>query len=34
MNEIGPWFDACAIADADRIRIGRTNAERAFKLKA
>lgn len=34
MDEIGPWFDSCAIADADRTRIGRTNAERAFKLKA
>ena len=26
------WFDACPIAEADRRKIGRTNAERLFKL--
>jgi len=26
------WFDACAISEADRLKIGRTNAERLFKL--
>ena len=26
------WFDACTIAEADREKIGRTNAERLFKL--
>lgn len=34
MAEIAPWFDACAIAEADRAKIGRRNAERAFKLDA
>ncbi|MBW8905339.1 MAG: amidohydrolase [Betaproteobacteria bacterium] len=26
------WFDACSISEADRLKIGRTNAERLFKL--
>jgi 2,3-dihydroxybenzoate decarboxylase len=26
------WFDACTISEADRMKIGRTNAERLFKL--
>jgi 2,3-dihydroxybenzoate decarboxylase len=26
------WFDACAISENDRIKIGRTNARRLFKL--
>jgi 2,3-dihydroxybenzoate decarboxylase len=26
------WFDRCAISEADRLKIGRTNAERLFKL--
>ena len=26
------WFDQCAISEADRVKIGRTNAERLFKL--
>jgi 2,3-dihydroxybenzoate decarboxylase len=26
------WFDACPISEADRLKIGRTNAERLFKL--
>ena len=28
------WFDACTISEADRLKIGRTNAERLFKLHA
>jgi predicted TIM-barrel fold metal-dependent hydrolase len=28
------WFDACAISEADRVKIGRSNAERLFKLHA
>ena len=27
------WFDACAISEADRVKIGRTNAEQLFKLR-
>ena len=27
------WFDDCSISEADRLKIGRTNAERLFKLK-
>jgi 2,3-dihydroxybenzoate decarboxylase len=26
------WFDRCAISEADRLKIGRSNAERLFKL--
>jgi 2,3-dihydroxybenzoate decarboxylase len=26
------WFDACAISENDRLKIGRTNARRLFKL--
>jgi len=26
------WFDDCSIAEADRVKIGRTNAEKLFKL--
>jgi 2,3-dihydroxybenzoate decarboxylase len=26
------WFDACTISEADREKIGRTNAQRLFKL--
>jgi len=26
------WFDACPISEADRVKIGRSNAERLFKL--
>lgn len=26
------WFDGCAISEADRLKIGRTNAQRLFKL--
>jgi 2,3-dihydroxybenzoate decarboxylase len=27
------WFDRCAISEADRLKIGRTNAQQLFKLK-
>jgi 2,3-dihydroxybenzoate decarboxylase len=26
------WFDHCGISESDRARIGRTNAERLFRL--
>ena len=26
------WFDACTIAEADRLKIGRTNALALFKI--
>jgi 2,3-dihydroxybenzoate decarboxylase len=26
------WFDSCSISEADRVKIGRTNAQRLFKL--
>jgi predicted TIM-barrel fold metal-dependent hydrolase len=32
MREAGAWFDAAAISDADRQQIGRTNAEKLFRL--
>jgi 2,3-dihydroxybenzoate decarboxylase len=28
------WFDDCPISEADRLKIGRTNAERLFKLNS
>ena len=28
------WFDDCAISEADRLKIGRTNAQRLFKLNS
>jgi 2,3-dihydroxybenzoate decarboxylase len=27
------WFDSCPISEADRLKIGRTNALKLFKLK-
>jgi 2,3-dihydroxybenzoate decarboxylase len=27
------WFDALAIGEDDRLKIGRTNAQKLFKLK-
>jgi 2,3-dihydroxybenzoate decarboxylase len=27
------WFDACEIPEADRLKIGRTNATQLFNLK-
>ena len=32
-GEAAEWFDRCEISEADRIKIGRTNALRLFKLK-
>jgi len=32
-DEFAPWFDTCPISDNDRLKIGRTNAERLFGLK-
>jgi 2,3-dihydroxybenzoate decarboxylase len=34
MHELAPWFDTCPISENDRLKIGRTNAEKLFKLKA
>ncbi len=33
VDEGAQWFDAAAIGDADRRRIGRDNAVKLFKLK-
>lgn len=32
ITEISPWFDSCPISEADRIKIGRTNAQKIFNL--
>jgi 2,3-dihydroxybenzoate decarboxylase len=32
MRELAPWFDACPISENDRIKIGRTNAEKLFNI--
>ncbi|OAI53835.1 amidohydrolase [Betaproteobacteria bacterium SCGC AG-212-J23] len=32
VDHAADWFDACPISEADRLKIGRTNAERLFKL--
>ncbi|AOJ27927.1 amidohydrolase family protein [Burkholderia seminalis] len=32
VNHAADWFDAASISDNDRVKIGRTNAERLFKL--
>jgi 2,3-dihydroxybenzoate decarboxylase len=32
MDEIAPWFDACPISEADRLKIGQANAEALFGL--
>jgi 2,3-dihydroxybenzoate decarboxylase len=34
MRELVPWFDSCPISENDRLKIGRTNAAKLFKLKA
>jgi gamma-resorcylate decarboxylase len=34
MRELVPWFDTCPISENDRLKIGRTNAAKLFKLKA
>jgi len=31
-TEAATWFDVCSISEADRVKIGRTNAQRLFKL--
>jgi 2,3-dihydroxybenzoate decarboxylase len=33
MRELAPWFDTCPIAEHDRLKIGRTNAQKLFKLQ-
>jgi gamma-resorcylate decarboxylase len=32
MEEAATWFDAAPISEADRVKIGRTNAERLLGL--
>ncbi len=32
IDEAGNWFDGCAISENDRMKIGRSNARRLFKL--
>ena len=32
MRELTPWFDTCPISENDRLKIGRTNAQKLFKL--
>ncbi len=32
VSEAADWFDACSIGEADRLKIGRTNAMKLFKL--
>jgi gamma-resorcylate decarboxylase len=34
IDHAAEWFDVCSIAEADRVKIGRTNAMRLFKLDA
>ena len=33
MRELAPWFDTCPISENDRLKIGRTNAAKLFKLE-
>ena len=33
VQEAAEWFDACSISEPDRLKIGRTNAHKLFKLK-
>ena len=33
VQEAAEWFDHCSISEADRVKIGRTNALKLFKLK-
>ena len=33
VDHAASWFDACAISEADRLKIGRTNAAKLFKLE-
>jgi 2,3-dihydroxybenzoate decarboxylase len=32
IDHAADWFDAASISEADRVKIGRTNAARLFKL--
>lgn len=32
MDELAPWFDDCPISENDRLKIGRSNAEKLFHL--
>jgi predicted TIM-barrel fold metal-dependent hydrolase len=32
MKEAASWFDMCPISESDRVKIGRTNAQKLFKL--
>jgi len=32
IDHAADWFDAAPISEADRVKIGRTNARRLFKL--
>ena len=34
IDHAADWFDACSISEADRVKIGRTNAQKLFKLDA
>ena len=32
IDHAATWFDACTISEVDRLKIGRTNALKLFKL--
>ena len=32
MKELAPWFDECPISETDRVKIGRTNAQKLLKI--
>ena len=34
IDHAADWFDACSVSEADRVKIGRTNAQKLFKLDA
>ena len=34
VSEAAEWFDHCSISETDRVKIGRTNAAKLFKLKS
>jgi len=34
VDHAADWFDACPISEVDRLKIGRTNAERLFRLNS
>ncbi|MEV1170450.1 amidohydrolase family protein [Nonomuraea sp. NPDC049784] len=33
MDELSPWFDQCPISENDRVKIGRSNSEKLFRLQ-